>query len=111
MKATKVKTKQVQKLRIKIQAYEPKILDASVKQVMEIADRMKIEVIGPVPMPTSIKKYTVNRSTFVFKDSREQFEMRTHTRIIDVLKPSQEIIETIGSISLPAGVFVEAQIV
>ncbi|MEX2405562.1 MAG: 30S ribosomal protein S10, partial [Candidatus Paceibacterota bacterium] len=80
------------KLRIRIRAYDNKILDASVKQIMDIAIRNDAEVVGPVPLPTEIKKYTVNRSTFVHKDAREQYEMRVHKRLIDIINPNPKIV-------------------
>jgi small subunit ribosomal protein S10 len=81
------------KLRIKLKAYDHKIIDNSAKQIIDIANRYGVEVIGPVPLPTEILKYTVNRSSFVHKNAREQFEMRVHKRVIDILNPNQEIIE------------------
>ncbi len=75
---------EINKLRIRVRAYESKILDASVKQIIDTALRFDAKVVGPIPLPTEIKKYTVNRSTFVYKDAREQFEMRTHKRVIDI---------------------------
>src|SRR3990167_1668977 len=85
-KVTKVaKEGEVSKLRIRIKAYENKILDASLKQIMDTAIRYDVEFYGPIPLPTEIKKYTVNRASFVFKNAREQFEMRVHKRLIDIL--------------------------
>ena len=81
----------INKLRIRVQAYEHKILDASVKQIIDTATRFDAKVVGPIPLPTQIKKYTVNRSTFVHKDAREQFEMRTHKRVIDILNPGPKV--------------------
>src|SRR6266404_1988222 len=81
------------KLRIKLKAYDHKIIDNSVRQIIDIANRYGVEVVGPVPLPTEVLKYTVNRSTFVHKNAREQFEMRVHKRIIDILNPNQDIIE------------------
>ena len=112
----KVKTKAtedkavVSKLRIKVLAYEYKILDSSVKQIMDTAFRLDPNVRGPVPLPTSIKKYTVNRSTFIFKDAREQFEMRVHKRLIDILSPSKEIIDALTNLNLPAGVDIDVKL-
>src|SRR3989338_5090766 len=80
------------KLRIRVRAYEHKILDLSVKQIMDTAARFDAVVVGPVPLPTEIKRWTVNRSTFVYKDAREQFEMRIHKRLIDILNPSPKVI-------------------
>lgn len=101
----------VSKLRIKVVAYEYKILDSSVKQIMDTAFRFGAEVRGPVPLPTAIKKYTVNRSTFIYKDAREQFEMRVHKRLIDILSPSKEIIEALTNLSLPAGVDIDVKLI
>src|SRR6267142_2878956 len=94
----------ISKLRIKLKAYDHKIIDNSVRQIIDIANRHGVEVIGPVPLPTEVLKYTVNRSTFVHKNAREQFEMRVHKRIIDVLNPNQEIIEALRDLNLPSGV-------
>ncbi len=101
----------VQRLRITVQAYEYKILDLSVKQIMDTALRFDAEARGPVPLPTSIKKYTVNRSSFVYKDAREQFEMRIHKRLIDIINPDQKIIESLTNINLPSGVSIDVKIV
>ena len=79
-----------QKLRIRVKAYDSKILDRSVKQILDTALRHDAKVRGPVPMPTKIKKYTVNRSTFVHKDAREQYEMRIHKRLLDIEKPKRQ---------------------
>ena len=96
-----------QKLRIRIVAYDHKVIDASCKQIAEAALRQGCQIVGPVPLPTEIKKYTVNRSTFVHKDSREQFELRVHKRLIDILNPTQKIIESLSNLNLPAGVDIE----
>ena len=100
----------INKLRIKVTAYEHKVLDLSVKQIMDTALKFDAEVRGPVPLPTSIKKYTVNRSTFIFKDAREQFEMRVHKRLIDILSPSQKVIEALTNMSLPSGVDIDVKL-
>ena len=100
---------EVQKLRIRVRAYEHKILDASVKQIMDTALRFDAKVVGPIPLPTEIKKYTVNRSSFVFKDAREQFEMRMHKRVIDILNPGSKIIEALTNLSLPSGVNIDVK--
>ena len=99
-----------QRIRIKIRAYDHKLIDQSAKQIVETAQRYGAEVSGPVPLPTEIHKYTVNRSTFVHKDSREQFELRVHKRLLEILNPSQAIIESLSSLNLPAGVDVEIKI-
>jgi len=98
------------KLRIKLRAYDHKIIDNSARQIIDIANRYGVEVIGPVPLPTEILKYTVNRSTFIHKNAREQFEMRVHKRVIDILNPSQEIIEALRDLNLPSGVDITVKI-
>ncbi|MSU54242.1 MAG: 30S ribosomal protein S10 [Candidatus Staskawiczbacteria bacterium] len=100
----------VPKLRIKLKAYDHKIIDNSVRQIIDIANRNGVEVVGPVPLPTEILKYTVNRSTFVHKNAREQFEMRVHKRIIDVLNPNEGIIEALRELNLPSGVDISIKI-
>lgn len=100
-----------QKLRIRVSAYEHKILDMSVKQIVDTALRYGGSVVGPVPLPTSIKKYTVNRSAFIDKNSREQFEMRVHKRLIDIVNPAAKIIEALTNISLPSGVSIDAKMI
>jgi small subunit ribosomal protein S10 len=99
----------VQRLRIKVRAYEHKVLDASIKQILDTALRYDAKVAGPIPLPTEIKKYTVNRSTFVYKDAREQFEMRIHKRVIDILDPTPKIIEALTNLSLPSGVTIDVK--
>jgi small subunit ribosomal protein S10 len=99
----------IQKLRIRVRAYEHKILDVSVKQIIDTALRFDAKVVGPIPLPTEIKKYTVNRSSFVFKDAREQFEMRMHKRVIDIMNPSAKVIEALTNLSLPSGVNVDVK--
>ena len=97
------------KLRIRVRAYESKILDASVKQIIDTATRHDAVVVGPVPLPTEIKKYTVNRSSFVYKDAREQFEMRMHKRVIDIMNPGAKVIEALTNLSLPSGVNIDVK--
>jgi small subunit ribosomal protein S10 len=97
------------KLRIRVKAYEHKILDASLKQIMDTAIRYDVKFYGPIPLPTEIKKYTVNRASFVFKNAREQFEMRVHKRLIDILNPNQKIIEALTNLSLPSGVNIDVK--
>jgi len=96
-----------QKLRIKIKAYDHKIIDASVRQIVETAERQGFEIVGPIPLPTDMHKYTVNRSSFVHKDSREQFEMRMHKRLIDILSPNPKMIDSLTNLNMPAGVDIE----
>jgi small subunit ribosomal protein S10 len=108
-KDTKAGAGEINKLRIRVRAYENKILDASVKQIIDTALRFDAKVIGPIPLPTEIKKYTVNRSTFVYKDAREQFEMRTHKRVIDILNPGPKVVEALTNLSLPSGVNIDVK--
>jgi len=98
-----------QKLRIRVKAYDSKILDRSVKQILDTALRHDADVRGPVPMPTQIKKYTVNRSTFVHKDAREQYEMRIHKRLLDIMNPNAKLVDALTNLSLPSGVDVEVK--
>ena len=97
------------KLRIRIRAYEHKILDASLKQIMDTAARYDAEFFGPVPLPTEIKKYTVNRSSFVHKNAREQFEMRVHKRLVDIINPNPKVIDALTNLSLPSGVNIDVK--
>jgi small subunit ribosomal protein S10 len=99
------------KLRIRVRAYEHKILDLSIKQIMDTAARFDAVVVGPVPLPTEIKRWTVNRSTFVHKNAREQFEMRIHKRLIDILNPSPKVIEALTNLNLPSGVTIDVKMV
>jgi len=96
-------------LRIRVRAYENKILDASVKQIIDTAVRYDAVVRGPIPLPTEIKKYTVNRSPFIYKNSREQFEMRVHKRLIDIENPSPKVIESLTNLSMPSGVDIDVK--
>jgi len=98
-------------LRIRVRAYDSKILDASVKQIIETALRHDAKIVGPVPLPTDIKKYTVNRASFVYKNAREQFEMRIHRRLIDIINPSAKVIEALTNISLPSGVNIDVKMI
>ncbi len=103
--------KEKEKLRLRIKAYDHKLIDNSCKQIIDTAKRNDAEVIGPMPLPTETRKYTVNRSTFVHKDSREQFELRVHKRLIDIMNPNQKIIEALSSLNLPAGVDIEIKMI
>ena len=96
-----------QRIRIKVQAYDHKLIDQSIKQIVEIVGRYDAEIRGPVPLPTQIHKYTVNRSTFVHKDSRDQYEMRVHKRLIDIINPTAKVIDALMGLNLPAGVDIE----
>lgn len=95
------------RIRIKIKAYDNKVIDQSARKIVETAERSGASISGPVPLPTEIHKVTVNKSTFVHKDAREQYEMRVHKRLIDILEPSAKTIENLTSLDLPAGVDVE----
>lgn len=108
---TAVKSDAISKLRIRVRAYEYKILDLSVKQIIDTALRYDAKVEGPIPLPTEIKKYTVNRSSFVYKNAREQFEMRIHKRLIDILNPTPKIMESLTNLSLPSGVNIDVKII
>ena len=96
-----------QRLRIRIRGYDHKIIDSSLRQIVDTATRYGAEVAGPLPLPTEVRKYTVNRSTFVHKNAREQFEMRVHKRLIDILNPVPKIIDALTNLNLPAGVDIE----
>jgi len=100
-----------QKLRLRVRAYDHKLIDNSVRQIIEIVEKNDATVVGPIPLPTEMKKYTVNRSTFIDKNSREQFELRVHKRLLDILNPTQKIIEALGNMNLPAGVDIEIKII
>lgn len=103
------KSEAVAKLRIRISAYESKILDTSVRQIVDTALRYDVKVLGPIPLPTEIKKYTVNRASFVYKNAREQFEMRMHKRLIDIINPSPKVMEALTNLSLPSGVKIDVK--
>jgi len=112
MATKKVEKKEgISRLRIRVRAYESKILDSSVKQIVDTALRFDAKVSGPIPLPTEIKKYTVNRSSFVHKDAREQFEMRVHKRLVDILSPDAKVIEALTNLSLPSGVNIDVKMI
>jgi len=96
-------------LRIRVRAYESKILDSSVKQIIDTAMRYDAEIVGPIPLPTEIKKYTVNRASFVYKNTREQFEIRVHKRLIDITNPNPKTVEALTNLSLPSGVDIDVK--
>lgn len=96
-----------QRLRIKLRAYDHKMLDDSLAKIVDTARRTGARITGPVLLPTMIKKYTVNRSPHGDKKSREQFEMRVHKRLVDILEPSQKTVEELMKLDLPAGVDIE----
>ncbi|MBA7593833.1 30S ribosomal protein S10 [subsurface metagenome] len=99
-----------QKIRIKLKAYDHRILDRSAEQIVEAAEHTGAKVAGPIPLPTSIKKFCVIRSPHVDKDSREQFEIRTHKRLIDILEPTSKTIDALTRLDLPAGVDIEIKL-
>jgi|SRR3990172_6565374 len=99
-----------QRIRIRLKAYDHRILDQSAEQIVEAAERTGAVVAGPIPLPTHIKKFTVIRSPFIDKDSREQFEIRTHKRLIDIVEPTSKTVDTLMRLQLPAGVDIEVKL-
>jgi len=97
------------RIRIKIRAYDHKIIDQAAQTIMRTAERTGAKVLGPIPLPTEKRKYTVNRSTFIYKNAREQYEMRVHKRLIDVLDPTERTMDALMSLNLPAGVDIEVK--
>lgn len=98
-----------QKIRLRIKAYDHKVIDISSRQIIEAIERQGGDIIGPIPLPTETHIYTVNRSTFVHKTSREQFELRVHKRVIDILNPGQRIIDSLTNLNLPSGIDIEVK--
>ncbi len=103
----KEKSEDKQRIRIKIRAYDHKIIDQSTKTILETAQRTGAQISGPVPLPVAKRKYTVLNSTFVHKNSRDQYEMRIHKRLIDIIEPTPQTIDALMSLNLPAGVDIE----
>ncbi len=101
------KIESVQRVRIKIKAFDHKIIDQSTKTIIEAGERTGAMIKGPIPLPVEKRKYTVNRSTFVHKDARDQYEMRIHKRLIDILNPNNKTMDSLMSLNLPAGVDIE----
>lgn len=101
------KTEIQQKIRIKIKGYDYRILDNSCKQIIETVMRYGSEILGPIPLPTEIHRYTVNKATFIKKDAREQFEIRIHKRLIEIPNSNQKTIEALTNLDLPAGIDIE----
>ena len=95
------------RLRIKIKAFDHKIIDQSAHLIVDTAERSGAGISGPVPLPTEIRRYTVNKSTFVHKDARDQYEMRIHKRLIDIINPTAKTIDSLTNLDLPAGVDIE----
>lgn len=107
VKTTEEKKEVNQKIRIKIKAYDSKIVDKAAKTIIDTAERNNAKVVGPVPLPTEINKYSVGRSTFVHKTASEQYEMRVHKRLLDILNPNPRVIDALMNLNLPAGVDIE----
>jgi len=99
-----------QRIRIRLKSYDHRVLDQSARRIIEAAERTGAAVVGPVPLPTKIERFTVIRSPFIDKDSREQLEIRTHKRLIDVLEPTPKTVETLMRLNLPAGVDIEVKL-
>ncbi len=99
-----------QKIRIRLKAYDHRILDESAAQILDTAEKTGASVAGPIPLPTEIRKYTVIRSPFVHKDGREQFEIRTHKRIIDIIEPTGRTVDSLMRLQLSSGVDVEIKL-
>ncbi|HLL80417.1 MAG TPA: 30S ribosomal protein S10 [Ktedonobacteraceae bacterium] len=99
-----------QRIRIRLKAYDHRILDQSAMQIVDTAQQTGARVSGPVPLPTEIDKYTVMRSPFIDKDAREQFEIRTHKRLIDIIEPTNKTVEALTRLNLPAGVDIEIKL-
>ena len=99
-----------QKIRIRLKAYDHRVLDQSARRIVETAERTGAKVVGPVPLPTRIEKFTVRRSPFIDKNSQEHFEIRTHKRLIDVVDPDAKTIDLLTRLNLPAGVDIEIKL-
>src|SRR5262249_48966220 len=99
-----------EKIRIRLKAYDHRLLDQSVREIVDTVRRTGGRVAGPIPLPTHIERFTVNRSPHVDKKSREQFEIRTHKRLLDILEPTQQTIDALGKLDLAAGVDVEIKL-
>lgn len=108
--STKTNSRKVQKIRIKLQAYDHRILDVSVREIVETAKQTGSAVAGPIPLPTRFERFTVNRSPHVDKKSMEQFEMRTHKRLLDIINPSSKTVDELKKLVLPAGVDVSIKV-
>ncbi|MCC5894459.1 MAG: 30S ribosomal protein S10 [Alkalibacterium sp.] len=99
-----------QKIRIRLKAYEHRVLDQSADKIVETAKRTGATVSGPIPLPTERKLYTIIRSPHKYKDSREQFEMRTHKRLVDILNPTPKTVDALTKLDLPSGVDIEIKL-
>jgi len=105
------KQKVEQILRIRLMSYDHRLIDKYAKQLVDLLLKEGMQIRGPVPLPTETRIYTVNRSPFIYKDSREQFELKIHKRLIDVINPTQRILELFSYLDLPAGVEIELKII
>ena len=99
-----------EKIRVRLKSYDHKLIDAAAEKIVDVAKRNGAAVSGPIPLPTEREIVTILRAVHKYKDSREQFEMRTHKRLIDILKPTQKVVDALMSIELPAGVEIEVKI-
>ena len=99
-----------ERLRVRLKSYDHTLIDAAAEKIVEVAKRNGAEVSGPIPLPTEREIVTILRAVHKYKDSREQFEMRTHKRLIDIMKPTQKVVDALMSIELPAGVEIEVKI-
>lgn len=102
---------QPDKLRLRIKSYDHRLIDNSCKQIIDTLNRLDAKLVGPIPLPTEFKKYTVNKSTFVHKEAGDQFEMRIHKRLIDIMNPVPKLVESLRDLNLPAGVDIEIKMV
>ena len=107
MSTKKSTTEEKARIRIKILAFDHKIIDQSTRTIIETAVRSGATIVGPVPLPTEIKKFTTNSSTFVHKDARDQYEMRVHKRLLDIINPTPQTVDALQNLNLPAGVDLE----
>ncbi len=98
------------KIRVRLVAYDHKILDLSVEKIMQVAKQTNAQVVGPIPLPTEKQVYTILRAPFIYKDSREQFEIRTHKRLLYIVNPTKETIDTLRRLDLPAGVDIDIKL-
>ncbi len=99
-----------EKIRVRLKSYDSKLIDAAAEKIVEVAKRNGATVSGPIPLPTDKEIITILRAVHKYKDSREQFEMRTHKRLIDIMKPSQKVVDALMGIELPAGVEIEVKL-
>jgi len=97
------------KVRIKLKAFDHRVLDQAASKIVDTLKRKDVTVSGPVPLPTEIEKFTILRAVHKYKDSREQFEMRTHKRMIDIKNPTKEVVDVLSHLDLPSGVNIEVK--